>query len=71
MEISSGEKVKLTNASIRASNVDSGDLESEPDRSSEDVKYKKSHDAEFIEYCPRVFRELRKIDEYTAKDLKK
>jgi hypothetical protein len=32
-------------------------------------KRKKNNDALIIEYCPRVFRELRNFDEYTAEEL--
>ena len=45
---------------------DTTDLESEGDDGSE---RKKNHDAMVIEYCPRVFRELRNLDEYNAEEL--
>jgi len=30
---------------------------------------RKNHDAMVIEYCPRIFRELRNLDEYNAEEL--
>ena len=44
---------------------DTTDLESEGDYSEK----KKNHDALVIEYCPRIFRELRKLDEYNAEEM--
>ena len=45
---------------------DTADLESE----GEDGKQrKKNQDAMVIEYCPRIFRELRTLDEYNAEEL--
>lgn len=45
---------------------DTTDLESENEYSN--LKNKK-HDAMVIEYCPRIFRELREMDEYDASEL--
>lgn len=45
---------------------DTTDLESEGDDGS--VR-KKNNDAMIIEYCPRVFRELRSFDEYNAEEV--
>jgi hypothetical protein len=44
---------------------DTQDLESEGDHG----KFKKNQDAMVIEYCPRIFRELRTLDEYNAEEL--
>lgn len=44
---------------------DTTDLESE----GEDGRVKKNNDAMIIEYCPRVFRELRNLDEYNAEEI--
>lgn len=43
--------------------------ESEIDESS-DINYKK-HDANIVEYCPKIFKELRVVDELTGTDLNK
>ena len=45
---------------------DTTDLESEGDCR---INQKKSNDAMIIEYCPRVFRELRNFDEYNAEEI--
>ncbi len=51
---------------------ESGDLEESEVRSKIfEINKKQNHDALVIEYCPRVFRELRKLDEYTAEELDK
>jgi len=51
---------------------ESGDItESEGKSKIGELNKKQNHDALVIEYCPRVFRELRKLDEYTAEELDK
>ena len=45
---------------------DTTEIESEGD---DGINRKKSNDAMIIEYCPRVFRELRNFDEYNAEEV--
>lgn len=71
VEVSSVKKnKKITNTSISIS--ESGDLdESEGKSKFGEINKKQNHDALVIEYCPRVFRELRKLDEFSAEELDK
>ena len=41
----------------------------ESENPAENGSVKKKQDAMVIEYCPRIFRELRTLDEYDAEEL--
>jgi len=69
VEVSS---VTRNKKAVNASIVTSEDLDIvEVDDQNKKIKTKtkKNHDALVIEYCPKVFRELRTLDEYSARDL--
>ena len=63
-------KKRINNTTILVS--ESNDLEQSAGASKIwELNKKQNHDAIVIEYCPRVFRELRKLDEYSAEELDK
>ena len=62
VEINSYKKNKNNN-----SIEESGDFESEEGEAKSQKK--KKHDAMVIEDCPKIFRELRNLDEYNAEEL--
>jgi hypothetical protein len=63
------------NPKIRRHTGESSNYESESNNLEESLcvrdKSKGDHDAIVIEYCPRIFRDLRKLDDITGYDLEK